>query len=507
MATVNKLLSDDPAVIASGLKPAIANDTRSAAKAAASLGEDYYNAKHEILDNRIFYYTDAGHLVEDKHAANVRIPHPFLTELIDQKVSYLLSNPVEFDTGDDVKLKDHLTEYIDEDFQLALQNLLSGASQKGAEYLFARTTADDKLTFQVADMRQTFPVYNAENTVERIVRSYIVPGATDDTGAEKKVARAEVWDSEKVWFFESEYDRPFVLDDAVAVNPRPHVIAHVIDDNGETVGTVGRGYGRIPFYRHSNNTKEVSDLAPVKAIIDDYDLMNAFLSNNLQDFTDALYVVSGYPGQDLDALRTNLKAKKAVAVAEGGNVDIKTVNVPVEGRARKMEIDKENIYKFGMGFDSSQVGDGNVTNVVIKSRYALLNMKAAKAEALLRSTLRWAITLIIDDINRRFGTSFKPHAVKFTFNRDQLVSATDDAQVEFTKAQTTAIVVNTILAAAPHLDSETTLRALCETFDLDWEEVQARIEEEAMGDPLDDEPGLDPTEPVPGTGAPAQNEA
>ncbi len=52
-----------------------------------------------------------------------------------------------------------------------------------------------------------------------------------------------------------------------------------------------------------------------------------------------------------------------------------------------MEIDKENIYKFGMAFDSTQVGDGNITNIVIKARYTLLNMKANKTEARLRALL------------------------------------------------------------------------------------------------------------------------
>ena len=56
------------------------------------------------------------------------------------------------------------------------------------------------------------------------------------------------------------------------------------------------GCGTIPFYRLNNNSRGTTDLEPIKAIIDDYDLMNAFLSNNLHDFQDAIYVVKGFDG-------------------------------------------------------------------------------------------------------------------------------------------------------------------------------------------------------------------
>jgi hypothetical protein len=74
-----------------------------------------------------------------------------------------------------------------------------------------------------------------------------------------------------------------------------------------------------------------------------------------------------------------------VGVSESGGIDVITTNIPVEARKAKLDIDKEAIYKFGMGFDSSQTGDGNITNVVIKSRYSLLDLKCNKVEVRLRA--------------------------------------------------------------------------------------------------------------------------
>lgn len=507
MANTNKLLSDDPAILAGALQDAINTHASSDRVEAAKTGLAYYAGRHEILDNRIFYIDGDGHVREDKYSTNTRIPHPFLTELIDQKTTYLLANPVKLSTGDDAAFQEHIDEYIDETFQVTLQTLLSGAAKKGAEYLFARTTSEDKLTFQTASSISTFPVFNEDFEVERIVRSYSVPGVTNESGVAVTVVRAEVWTKDEVYFFVSKNGERFRPDPAVEMNPRKHVIAHVLDDDGaKTDEVIGRGYGVLPFFRLSNNESESTDLAPVKTIIDDYDLMNAYLSNNLQDFADVLYVVKGYPGNDLNELKQNLRTKKIASVDSEGGVDVRTVEIPVEGRTRKMDIDRENIYRFGMGFDSTQVGDGNITNVVIKSRYALLNMKASKSETRLRAALRWVSRMITDDIERRTGKKFDPNEISFEFERDQLVSATDDAQVEMTLAQAQAIKLNTILAAAARIDDQTTLQLIAETLGVDWEAIQKALAEDGV-EPLDPTAsGADPLAPAPGEGAPAQNE-
>ena len=40
-----------------------------------------------------------------------------------------------------------------------------------------------------------------------------------------------------------------------------------------------------------------------------------------------------------------------------------------------------------MGFNSAQIGDGNITNVVIKSRYALLDLMCYKLKKNLKKFL------------------------------------------------------------------------------------------------------------------------
>lgn len=466
---INPLLSDDPNTIAKSLKKAIKQDRESTTKKQAREGMKYYEHENDILNNRIFYIDDDNVLREDKYASNTKIPHGFFPEIVDQKTQVLLSNPLIFECEDE-ELKKELESYYNEDFQVFLQDVVTNASQKGFEYIFARTTVDDRLTFQIADSLTVFPVYDDGNETKRIVRN--IDKQIIKEGKSVDIHIAEVWDDKQVWFFKAEGNKDYEFNLDMSLNPRPHVIA--IKDDGSLLK---RDYGTIPFYRYKNNVKETTDLKPIKSLIDDYDVMNAFLSNNLQDFTEAIYVVKGYDGDDLAKLRQNIRAKKTVGVDTEGGVEIQTVAIPVEGRKTKMEIDKENIYKFGMAFDSTQIGDGNITNIVIKSRYSLLIMKVNKTEVRIRALLKWINDMVVADINRRTKKAYDSASVTFEFTRELMVNETDLATNEKTKAETKQIIINSIMQIAPRLDDDTVLKMICEQFDLDFEEVQAALEE------------------------------
>lgn len=460
MAT-NVLLSKDPTIIASGIKNAIQADLKDSKKKRAQQGVDYYNYKHDILDNRIFYIDDNNNLKEDKYATNIKIPNAFLNELIDQKVQYLLSNPVEIECDDD-QLAKYLEDYYNEDFQLFLNDLLTNGSQKGFEYVYPRTTPDDVIVFQVLDGLKIIPIYDDLNVVQKVLRYYSNDIVKDDKV--KTIKTAELYDDKQVMTFEASEK-----DNYEYIGSQPHILG----TNGEEIG--GRSYDTIPLYRYQNNQQERTDLEPIKALIDDYDLMNSYLSNNLQSFSDAIYVVRGFEGDSLDKLQMNLRNKKVVGVGDDGGIDVKVVNIPVEGRKTKMEIDSENIYRFGFGFDSSQVGDGNVTNVVIKSRYTRLDMKANKTEVRLRAFLKWSLDLVIADINRKNNTSYNSNQVEFVITRKMLVNENDLANNEKVEADTKSVEVQTLLAAAPLLPDDEVVQMICDIYDLDYDEIQKQL--------------------------------
>lgn len=458
----------------------IDEDMTSEKKRLAGIGQKYYEGEHDILNYQIYYYDADGQLQLDRFKSNIRISHPFFTELVDQQVQYMLSGDGNIIKSDIPELQTELDDYFNDDFYSEVYELLIGTISKGFEYMYAVTDKDGKTRFECADSMGVVEV-RAKDTDDGC--QYFIFWYIDriDKG-QKKIKRIQVWDAEKVYFYVSvgsgkiEPDNCAVVGDKLQ-NFRYHTI--FTDDKGKQYG---KGFGFIPFWRLDNGRKQFSGLKPIKSLIDDYDLMACSLSNNLQDFTDALYVVSGFQGSNLDEMIQNIKAKKHIGVDNGGAVDIKTVDIPYQARQTKLDLDEKNIYRFGMGFNSAQLGDGNITNVVIKSRYALLDLKCNKLEIRLKQFFRKLLEVVLAEINENNETDYQMKDVYFEFEREVMTNAQDNALIEKTDAEKQQIQVNTLLSLANVLDSETIIQAICDILDVDYEEIKDKLPKDETGE-------------------------
>lgn len=454
----------------------ISEDKTSMKKQLAKTGQKYYEAEHDILQYRLFYYNADGQLVEDTTRSNMKIPHPFFTELVDQAVQYMLSGKDEngelkLMKSDLPKLQTRLDEYFDDDFISELSEVLTGTMSKGFDYMYAYMNAEGRLAFQHADSMGVVEV-RAKDTDDGC--EYVIFWYVDRIAKQNKIIkRIQVWDAKETHFFVQEEEGKILKDDNEKLNPRPHV---TYKKDGDDV-IYYENFGFIPFFRLDNCKKQWSGLKPIKPLIDDYDLMSCGLSNNLADFDHPLHVVKGFKGDNLDELQVNLKTKKVVGVGSEGGVEVHTVDIPYQARVAKMNEDEKNIYRFGMGFNSAQLGDGNVTNVVIKSRYALLDLKCNKLEIRLKQFLKKILKVVLAEINRIDGTDYQMKDVYFNFKREIMTNASDNAQIELTDVQKQQIQINTLLSLANVLDDETIIQNICEILDLDYESIKDKLPE------------------------------
>ena len=454
------------------IKSFIDDDITSEKKQFAKIGQNYYEAKHDIMNCRLFYWNADKKLVEDKTRSNIKISHPFFTILSDQLSSYMLSfkeNPIR--AKEKVEgLQEHLDQYFDEDFWAEIGDLISGTYNKGFEYLYAYKNEEDRLAFECADSMGVVEV-RAKDTDDKY--EYIIYWYIDRIDKGKKtVKRIQVWSETETYYFVQVQDGQIEKDDTVEHNPRPHTI--YTNENGEQMG---EPLGFIPFWRLDNNKKQISGLKPIKHIIDDYDLHACSLSNNLKDFDTPLHVVSGFQGDDLEKLQANLKTTKIVGVDAEGDVQVRTVDVPYQARKEKLELDKEGIFTFGMGFDPTKSGDGNITNIVIKARYTLLDLKANALEKRLKKLLKKIIKVVLDEINTINDTDYQLKDIQFNFERSIMTNETENVQNEQIKAATQQILLNNILNIAANIGDEQTLKAICEVMDWDFDELQAKLAE------------------------------
>lgn len=447
-------------------------DRNSSKKNLASVGQKYYEGEHDIMNYRMFYFNADGILVEDTNRSNIKISHPFFTELVDQAVQYMLSNKEGiFVKSDFPELQSRLDEYFDEDFIAELQDVLTDTMSSGWSYMYAYMGQDERLHFEHADCSGVVEIREKETDDGC---AYVIYWYVDRVAkSNKTIKRIQVWDKDQVTFYVQESDGKLMKDESEPINPRPHVIYHKEGDDS----TYYENFGFIPFFRLDNNRKQVSSLKPIKDLIDDYDLMSCGLSNNLADFDHPLHVVKGFQGDNLDELSINLKTKKMIGVDDNGGVEVHTVDVPYQARVAKMNEDEKNIYRFGMGFNSSQLGDGNITNIVIKSRYALLDLKCNKLEIRLKQFLKKILKVVLAEINRVDGTDYQMKDVYFNFKREIMTNASDNAQIEKTDAEKQQIQINTLLSLANVLDDETIIQNICEILDLDYESIKDKLPE------------------------------
>jgi SPP1 family phage portal protein len=287
----------------------------------------------------------------------------------------------------------------------------------------------------------------------------------------KKIKRIQVHNKDQIWFYVQVDDGKILPDEAVPVNPRPNIIWT------DAKGTMyGDSLGFIPFWRLDNNLKQHSALKPIKGLIDDYDMMECGLSNNLQDFDTPIHLVKGFNGDDLSELQHNIKTKKVLGVDADGGLDVLTVDVPYQARKTKADEDEKNIYRFGMGFNSSQTGDGNITNVVIRSRYTLLDLKAGKLIMRLKKFLKGIIRAVLDEVNAQHKTDYQPGDVEIHFECIVPTNEAENVQNAFVEAQTEQIKLGNVLNVATYIGDEEALKGICDIMDLEFDDLKGQLD-------------------------------
>ena len=454
----------------SEIKKFISDDKGSEKKRKAAVGERYYNGEHDILKSRLFYFNADGKLVEDTTRANIKIVHPFFMILADQLSAYMLStkeNPIQAKKKDD-GLQDLLDDRFDDEFWSEIGDLITGAYVKGFEYVYRYKNADNKSVYQCADSMGVVEVSarDADDKQDHIIYYY-----TDTIEKGKKtVTRIQDWTATESLYYVQIGDGEIKPDEDAAYNPRPHVI--YTDEDGQKKG---KPFGFIPFWRLDYCKKQFSGLKPIKGLIDDYDLHACSLSNNLKDFDTPLYVVSGFQGDNLDELQQNLKTKKIVGVDSEGGIQVQTVEIPYQARKEKLDIDERNIYIFGMGFNPAQVGDGNITNVVILSRYTLLDLKKSKLDKRVKKLLNKIIKIELDEINEEHGTDHKMSDITIDLTPEIPTNEAENIQNAKIEAETQQIRINTILNVAVNIGDEAALQAICDILELDFKELKDQV--------------------------------
>lgn len=165
-----------------------------------------------------------------------------------------------------------------------------------------------------------------------------------------------------------------------------------------------------------------------------------------------------------------------IGLDEGGNVDVKTVDVPYQARLTKLELDEKNIYRFGMGLNIAGLKDTSATtNIAIKAAYSLLDLKCAKLETRLKQFLRKLAKPVLDEINEVEETGYKQSDIWFKFKHEIMSNALENSQIKQNEANARQTDITTLLNLADTLDDKTIIQRICEVLDIEYTEIESRL--------------------------------
>lgn len=174
----------------------IGDDESDPKKQRAKEGLRYYEGEHDIRNYKLYYYNADGKIVEDKSRSNIKISHPFFTELVDQCVQYMLSGDDSFVKSDNAELQAELDLYFGDEFKSELADTLTDTCAGGFGYMYGYMNSDMRTCFTYAEQSGVVEV-RAKDTDDHT--EYVIYWYIDriDKG-KKKVKRIQVWDSKQI---------------------------------------------------------------------------------------------------------------------------------------------------------------------------------------------------------------------------------------------------------------------------------------------------------------------
>lgn len=358
--------------------------------------------------------------------SNHHCVHPFHHTLVAQKTAYLVGRePTISVRNGDRAFEEMLTELADEHFNGMLQSWLTGAANKGVEYLHVYYDGEGNFRYCIVPAEEIIAIYDEEYQQElrEVIRYYDIKVL--DEGREKTKRRVEWWTAEDVTYFTENGDGEFLQEKSCG-----HWAVTALLD-GEETETEQHGWGRVPFIPLRNNEKELTDLQLVKGLIDAYDLVSSEGTNNLLDLVDLYWVIQGYGGETASAVAKKLQINKAVQISDSsGNVEAKQVQLPVEGRLDWMQMLRKDIFHFGMGVDTDSDDWGKAASgVALKFQYAMFYLKINGIVPEIKRAVKEFFRFATEDWNRENGTDWDWRKIQITLNTNGITDDMETMQI------------------------------------------------------------------------------
>lgn len=453
-------------------------------------GERYFRDQNDILKKDLKSYTVFDQKTGNKkkivneNKSDEHLPHGFYWKQVNQKKSYICGKPITITynipvDGDkdektksaEKKITNMVWNTLGPKFEKLLKNRVKEASNKGRAWLHPNYR-NGKLVFDKYPTEECIPIYDNESQtyLTGFIHFYTIQDLTGDKPEDR--IYVEYWDEKEVrYFIETKInDTTVYLEDVTRERPECHWYREVYDNALNNLKRIEKhSWGRVPFIEIENNEEKMTDLEPIKPLIDAYDLINSNYVNTVEDLKEIIWLINGYGAEDLLALIENLKINGVARTNDtAGRIDAKLLDIPYEARQALLKGLKELIYEFGRAVDTSNkdlIGQAP-SGVSLEFLYTDLDMKADDMIGGLTSALYEVLWYVLEDLKMqgKIPKEINEFDFKIEFNKSRIFNETEKINT---------LNTDTILSLKSKLEKH----PYCDDVDIELQRIKEEKEE------------------------------
>lgn len=409
-------------------------------------GERYARNQNDILKRKLNEYTifdqDTQQNVKKQNLnkSDEHLPHGFYPKQINQKKTYVCGKPITISYNIPVdgkkdettkkaekKITNMVWNVLGPKFEKLIKNRLKEASNKGRAWLHPNYK-DGKLVFEKIPSEECIPIYDNETQsyLTGFIHFYTIQDLTGDKPEDR--IYVEYWDEkEVVYYIETKINEEIVfLEDVSRPRHGCHWYREIYDNALNNLKDIEKhSWGKVPFIEIENNEEKMTDLEPIKPLIDAYDLINSGFVNTVEDLKEIIWLITGYGAENILALIENLKVNGVARTNDtNGKIDAKLLPIPYEARQALLKGLKELIYEFGRAVDTSNkdlIGQAP-SGVSLEFLYTDLDMKADDAIGGLTSAIYEVLWYVLEDLKMqgKIPQDINEFDFKIEFNKSRI---------------------------------------------------------------------------------------
>lgn len=436
-------------------------------------GDLYYDYEQAVNRKKRTVIDENGQMVEDPQLPNNKWLDSQYSKMVSQKVNYILSKPLTFDTEDE-GYAEILQGIFGKKMHRLLKNLGKDIYNGGIGYLYPYYDASGDFKIKKFHPWEILPFWKDEDHTELdfAVRIYEMEGYQG--GSEKVFTFVEVYDTNGIHKFE-------YTDGGLKPDYSTYYFEYPGTDAGEAVGY---NWTRCPIIPFKANSTETPLIKKCKSLQDGINQILSDFGDGMQENCSgsSILVIKNYDGQNLGQLRHNLNTYKAVKVrtvdgADGG-IDKLEITVNADNYQKILAELRKALIRNCAGYDVEELkSSGSPNEMTIKAVYSDIDLDANEFETEFQAGFEDLLWFINQYLATTGQGNYDGTDVDVILNRDMMVN--ESAIIADLKNSVGILSTETLVAQHPWTDDpDEELKRLKAEKEAEMEEYQ-----QAFGSP------------------------